>query len=46
MWLLDAEELAGCSVIPICMGTVRAWPKAVIEHLVKWCSRPWEHRWK
>ena len=28
------------------MGTVRSGPEPVIEHLVKGCSQPWEHRWK
>jgi len=28
------------------MGTVKSWPEAVIEHLVKGRSQPWEHRWK
>jgi len=27
-----------------CMGIVRSWPEPVIEHLVKGCSQPWEHR--
>jgi len=26
--------------------TVRLWPEPVIEHVVKRCSQPWEHRWK
>ena len=29
-----------------CMGIVRSWPEPVIEHLVKGCSQPWQHRWK
>jgi len=28
------------------MRTVRSCPEPVIEHLLKWCSQPWEHRWK
>mgnify|MGYP001852612538 CR=1 FL=1 len=30
----------------LCGGTVRSWPEPVIEHLVKGCSQPWQHRWK
>jgi len=29
-----------------CMGIIRSWPEPVMEHLVKGCSQPGEHRWK
>jgi len=29
-----------------CMGVAKPRPEVVIEHLVKGCSQPWEHRWK
>lgn len=41
-----SQPLSLCSPACCCMGAIRSQPEAVIVHLVKGCSQPYEHRWK